>query len=433
MTLIDLGEITEPTDHPPRRHRTFAGSRRWAAALLAVVVLVTMAGAAPPPRRVYATVPVPLGASLLLSADQIFAVIPGTEATGDRPELLAFPHPEPATGTPPKLTPSWRVALSHGHRVFRVQPVAEDGVLVSMSAEETETSQSVLLDARTGRERWREPGVAMFDDPRRALLRTHRESMPNTLRMIELPSARELWSIPLSASSVDYRLRDGAVDAVVVSTLDGGVEVRDPETGKIRHRLPPPADDPAGYQSAWVVGDLVAVVRNSNTVAAYTVDGLVPVWQTTVPTVYHVTDCAALLCAFLASGGVQVLDPATGAIRWDNRDIADLLLVGERRALVLSRWAEGTMELATFDMTTGAALVDHGPWEQVHRYEYAPHLLAVRPVADVGLVLAELHPDADRARPIDVLVGGRGECQARQDLVACRRQDGDFGVWRLPE
>ncbi|MFF0719723.1 PQQ-binding-like beta-propeller repeat protein [Micromonospora sp. NPDC003816] len=432
MTVIDLGDLTEPTYQPPRRRRIVAGSRRWGAALLAVVVLVSMAGAAPPTPRVYATVPVPLGANLLLAADQIFAVIPGTEVTDGHPELLAFPYPEKATGAPPTLTPSWRTRLAYGHRVFRAQPVAGGGVLVSMSAEETESSQSVLLDARTGQERWREPGVAMFDDPRRALLRTHRESAPNTLRMIELPSARELWSIPLSASSVDYRLRDGVVDAIVVSTLDGGVEVRDPETGEVRHRLPPPADDPAGYQSAWVVGDLVAVVRNSNTVAAYAVDGLVPLWQTTVPTIYHVTACAALLCAFPASGGVQVLDPATGAAGWDNRNIADLLLVGARRALVLSGWAEGTMELATFDMTTGALLIDHGSWEQVQRYEYAPHLLAVRPVPDVGVVLARLHPDEDRARPIDVLVGARGECQARHDLVACRRADGDFGVWRLP-
>ncbi|QOC92915.1 outer membrane protein assembly factor BamB family protein [Micromonospora craniellae] len=433
MTVIDLGELTEPTDQPPRRRRTVAGSRHFRAALLAVVVLMSMAGAAPPTRRVYATVPVPLGASLHLTADQIFAVVPGTDATGDRPELLAFPPPERAIGTPPKLTPSWRVLLPSGHWGFRVQSVADDGVLVSTSAEAPENSHSLLLDARTGRPRWREPGVALHDDPRRALLRTHRESMPNTLRAIELPSARELWSVPLSASSVDYRLRDGAVDAIVVSTLDGDVEVRDPETGKVRHRLPAPADDPAGYQSAWVVGDLVAVVRNSNTVAAYAVDGLAPRWQTTVPTVYHVTVCAALLCAWMASGGVQVLDPATGAARWDDRNVGDLLLAGERRALALSGRASGATELVTVDMTTGAVLADHGTWEQVHRYEYAPHLLAVRPVPDVGLVLARLDPDQDQARPIEVLAGARGGCQARYDLVACRRQDGDFGVWRLPE
>jgi outer membrane protein assembly factor BamB len=428
VTLIDLGELTEPT-HPPVTRRR-AGGSRLGVAVVALVALLTLAGAAPPAGRVHAIVPAALGSDLFLTADRIFTVTPLPGVTDGSQELLAYPRPERATVAPHRLEPLWRMPVPPGHRVYRVQSVAGDGVLVAMGREATGSSQTWRLDARTGQERWRVPGIAMLDLPELALLRTYQDDAQNSLRAVELATAREVWSVPLSAASIDYWQRaDGVIDSIVIATVDGAVEVLDPGTGRVRHRLAAPADGPAGYQQAWVVDDLVMVVRNSSTIAAHTVDGLARRWQVTVPTATYVTSCGPMLCAGVASGGVTALDPATGAVRWRTDDILDMVLVGGGNALAIAR---SSAELVTIDLTTGKTLAGHGVWETLGRYEYAPQQLAVRQVVDVGLVLARLDPSGKPARRIDVLPGAGGDCQGRFDLVACRLFDGGYGIWRLP-
>ncbi|GIJ80842.1 PQQ-like domain-containing protein [Micromonospora phaseoli] len=433
MTLIDLGELTEPTDPPATRRRPRHGSRRLSAAIVALVGLLTLAGAAPPARRVHATVPAALGSDLFLTQEHVFTVTPLPRVTDGSQELLAYPRPERATGTPQRLAPLWRVPVPIGNRIYRVQSVADSGVLVSMARESAGTSETLHIDARTGEERWRTPGVVILDEPGRALVRTFGDVTTDKLWSIDLATARDLWSIPLPVASVDYRQRDGLVDTIVLSALDGEVVVIDPENGAIRHRLGVPDDNPAGYQQAAVIGDLVVVIRNSNTVTAYTVEGLVRRWQATVPTATYVTSCGPLLCTGLASGGMTALDPASGAVRWSKEGTVDLLLTGEQRALAAMAGSSGAVQgLVTFDLTSGEVLAEHGPWELVARYEYAPQMLGVRQVPDVGLVLARLDPTQERPRTVDVLAGAAGSCQSRYELVACRLHNGDFGVWQLP-
>ncbi|NGM11684.1 outer membrane protein assembly factor BamB family protein [Verrucosispora sioxanthis] len=431
MTLIDLGELTERTDPPVPRRRSGPGGHRVAVVVVALVALLTLAGGAPPAGRIHAIVPATLGSDLFIAADQVFTVSPTPGATDGSQELLAYPRPDRPTDAPQLLTPLWRVPVPPGNRVYRVHPVADAGVLVAMSRQETGTSQTLRLDAHTGEERWRVPGIAVLDTPGWALLRTFTDSEPTVLRVIELADARELWSMSLSAASVDYRQRDdGTLDSIVVATVDGEVQVIDPMTGTVRHRLPPPADHASGYQQAWVAGDLVTVVRNSSSITALSVDGLTQRWQVTVPTATYVTDCGPLLCAGLAGGGLQVLDPATGAVRWSSDDILDLVLVDERHVLAVAR---NTNEMLTLDLDTGATLTEHGSWNMVARYEYAPQVHVVRPVPEVGLVLARLDPTGAPARRLDLLLDAGGDCQSRYDLVGCRLRDGRYGIWQLPD
>ncbi|GAB3846795.1 hypothetical protein GCM10029963_27160 [Micromonospora andamanensis] len=430
MTLIDLGELTEPTESPVTRRRTGPGGRRWAVVVMALVALLTLAGAAPPARRVHAIVPAFLGSDLFLAGDQIFTVVPLPGVTDGSQELIAYPRPDRATVTPQRLVPQWRTPVPPQTRVYRAQPVPGGGLLIATARRDTGASETVRLDARTGEERWRVPGIAIVELPDRALLRTYSDSTPNVLRMIDLATARELWSMPLSAANVDLRQRDdGGLDSIVVATLDGEVQVIDPMSGTVRHRLPAPVDHQSGYQQAWVAGDLVTVVRNSNAVVALTVDGLVQRWQTTVPTATYVTGCGPLLCAGLASGGVQVLDPATGAQRWRSEEILDIALVGDRNVLAV---APNNNEIVTIVLDSGAVLTEHGSWNMVARYEYTPQVFVVRAVPEVGVVLARLDPTGAPARRIDVLPDAGGDCQSRDDLVACRLVDGDFGIWQLP-
>ncbi len=435
MALIDLGELAEPTDPEPPRRRRPPSSRRLGAGLVALVALLALAGAVPPTARVYATLPGSLSSELILAEGQIFAVTPMPGVTDGSQELVAYPRPEHATVTPQRLAPLWRMPLPAGNHVFQVMPVADDAVLLSMALPVGQDSlETVLLDVRTGQQRWRAPGFATLDASNRALLHTRGQDEQITMRSVEVTSGRELWSTSLQAAAgLVYHERAGVIDAIVVPTSGGDLKVLDPETGAIRHRQPGLYDDElAGYQQASVVGDLVLMVRNSTTVTAYDLDGLVQRWQVTVPLAVFVASCGALLCVRTDDGGAHLLDPGTGAARWSSREDVEVVSVGKTRALAVTNGRRGDARgVVALDAATGEQLTDYGLWDLVASHDYLPHPLGVRRLPDVGLLLARLDPAEPRPVGVDVLVGATGDCQYRYDLIACRRRDGSFGVWQL--
>ncbi|WP_341719723.1 PQQ-binding-like beta-propeller repeat protein [Micromonospora sp. FIMYZ51] len=435
MTLIDLGELTEPTDSPPRRrHR--AGNRWLPAGLVALAALLTLAGAAPPPARVHATVPATLGSDVFLAEDEIFTVTPLPGVTDGRQELTAYRRPEQTSVRPQRLTALWRLPVPTGGQVVQVAPVADEAVLVSVvrrrSTADANSTETVLLDTRTGQERWRAPGTATLDASGRALLRTWPVDEPLVLRAVELASGRQLWSKTMAATWVDYHARDGVVDALVVTTSSGDIEILDPASGQVRHSLPVPDDNLAGYQQTSVVDDLLVTVRNSRTVTAYDLDGLTQRWQAVVPLADYVSRCGTLLCARVNRGSGQLLDPETGAVRWSSPEDVNVMLASESRVLALDTTGRDATAIVAIDTATGRPPADYGSWNIVANYEYERHLLGVQQRPDGGLVLARLDPAQARPRIVDVLVGAAGDCQHRYGLIACRRPDGDVGVWRLP-
>ena len=433
MTLIDLGELTEPTDPEPPRRRRPPSNRRLVAGLVALVALLTVAGAAPPTARVHAIVPAGPGSEMLLTADQLFTVAPIPEATDGSQELVAYPRPTHTTVTPQRLVPLWRMPVPTGHAVLQAKSVDDLGVLVSTAPRHTvgptDSTETMLLDIRTGQQRWRAPGFAILDGSGRVLLRRFATEEPVTLGAVELPSGRELWSTSLPAESrTTFHKRDGMIDAIVVPTAAGEVEVLDSETGAVRHRLPALDDEPTGSRNAFLAGDLVLVIRNSTTVTAYDLDGLVQRWQATVPLAIFVTPCGALLCV-RSNDGVHLLDPDTGAVQGSTED--DVLLVGNERALAITNRSSGSLNVVAIDPATGKELTDYGIWDLVTRYEYLPHVLGVRTLPNVGLLVARLDPAEPGPRGVDVLTGATGGCETGYDLIVCRQRDGSFGVWKL--
>ncbi len=435
MTLIDLGELTEPTDPEPPRRRHPSSNRRLGAGLVALVALLALAGAAPPATRVYATLPGGSSSELILTDGQIFTVTPMRGVTDGTQELVAYPRPEQATVMPQRLAPLWRMPVPTGRAVLQAKSVDGLGVLVSTARSRaigpSDTTETILFDVRTGQQRWWAPGFATLDGSGRVLLRTFATEEPVTLRSVELASGRELWSTSLAAESwPDYHERDGKIDAIVVSTAAGDVEVLDPATGEVRYRLPALDDEPTGFRSAFLVGDLVLVIRNSTTVTAYDLDGLVQRWQAALSLANYLTSCGALLCARSSLGGAHLLDPDTGAVRGSPEDV-DVLLAGNGRALAISNTNSGGLDVVAVDLATGEQLTDYGLWDLVVSYEYLPHLLGVRTLPDVGLLMARLDPAEPGPRGVDVLIGATASCQHGYDLIACRRGDGSFGVWQL--
>ncbi|WP_158566426.1 outer membrane protein assembly factor BamB family protein [Micromonospora craterilacus] len=434
MTLIDLGELAEPTDLELPRRRRPPSTRRWGAGVVALVVLLTLAGAAPPAVRVHATLPGNSASDLILTEGHIFVVTPVPGVTDGTQELVAYPRPVRATVTPQRLVPLWRVPVPTGRRIIRAESVDDLGVLVSTARTRvvgpTNTAETVLLDVRTGQQRWRAPGIATVDASGRVLLRTFAVEEPTTLAAVELATGRELWSTSVPAAWMEYAERDGVIDAVVVSTTAGDIEVLDAATGARRHRLPA-LDDLAGYQSGSVVGDLLLVIRNSRRITAYDLDGLVQRWQATMPLTDYVTGCGDLLCARSSSGGgAHLLDPDTGAAGWSSTDEVDIVLVATGHALAVIGTGSG-LDVVAVDAATGKKLTDYGTWALVNSYAYRPQLLGVRVVPEVGLVLARFDPAEPQPRRVDVLAGAVDGCQYGYGLIACRREDGSLGVWQL--
>ncbi|MBL6274661.1 PQQ-binding-like beta-propeller repeat protein [Micromonospora fiedleri] len=428
MTLIDLGELSAPSDPQPPRRRPRRGTSRWPVALMALVVLVVLTAAAPPAARVHATVPAGLPADLFLTEEHIFTVNPAPRVTDGSQELTAYARPRRATVTPQPLAALWRVPVPPGHRFFRVESVA-DGVLFALVPSQStgHPGETMLLDAATGQQRWRAVGFGTPDASGRVLLQTMALDESTTLRSVELATGRELWSRTMPPSLIELHQRDGVIDALVLSTNAGDVEVLDAATGRLRHRLP--AVDTTGYQQVSVVDDLLVMVRNSRTVTAYDLAGLVPRWQATVPLADFVTRCGALLCARANRGGTHVLDPATGNVRWSTSEVVDLLWVTQERAIAQ---LDGH-GLVTLDAATGEVVTEYGPWDTVASYERVPRLLGIRLVPETGAVLARLDPARSQPRRIDVLPDVTGGCQSRYDLIACRQQNGSFGLWQLPD
>ncbi|PZG15691.1 hypothetical protein C1I95_19085 [Micromonospora craterilacus] len=428
MTLIELGERTEPTDPEPSRRRRRFGNSPTALVLVALVVLLTLAGAAPAGPRMQAILPSSLAARVYLTGDQILTVVPVPGATYGSQELLAYRRPERAAGSPHQLTPLWRMPMGPFDRVETAERVDDFGLVLSLFRERV-GSETLLLDSRTGQLRWRKPGFATLDASGRVQLRTYDAEVPITFAAVELAGGRELWSVSSKATWVTYHQRDATIDAVVISTVTGDIEVLDPETGALRDRVRATSDEPGGYRRVWVIGDLV-LADNSQGVVAYDIDGLVRRWRTAGSPIESVDQCGALLCARDIDRATHVLDPATGAVLWSVDDVY-LLRADDRRALAADYRAIPVAKVTTIDAGTGRIAVDHGTWDLVDEVDHAPYLLGTRSIPKVGAVLARLDLTQAQPRRIDMLPGAVGNCQYRDDLIACRRQNGDFGLWQL--
>ncbi|WP_327022079.1 outer membrane protein assembly factor BamB family protein [Micromonospora sp. NBC_01739] len=432
MTVIDLGDRTERIN-PRRRHRIVPS--RWLLVPVALVVLLALTSAVPPARRMQAILPSSLAAEVILpGGGQILAVAPATGSAEGGQELLAYQPPARATGSLQQLTPLWRRALGVVEPV-RVERV-NDSTLVISVFDSAEGAQSLLLDSRTGELRWRRPGMVVLVEPDRVILRSHDSQGLDQLTTLEVASGRELWSVP-SARAVWplYHLAAPVIDVVAVAKVSGEIEVLDARTGALRGRLPAAPDDPANpvsHRYPMVAGDLL-LAWNPSAVTAYDLDGLVRRWHIEVPSLEWIYQCGALLCAPSGRSRVHLLDPVAGAVRWTVEDDVEVLRAGDRRALAADHHRQGNLSVVTFDAETGQRATAEGSWDLVQDFGNAPHLLGTRAVPEVGAVLARLDPETGQPRRIDLLPGAVGNCRYRDDLILCRRRDGNFGLWQLPD
>ncbi|WP_320064665.1 PQQ-binding-like beta-propeller repeat protein [Micromonospora sp. RTGN7] len=439
MTVIDLGELRgdvkpDPPSRPPR-----AAARPLRAALAGAVALFALAASAPSVRPASAVLAVRTGAEVLLAGGRLYVAEPPSLGTDGGREVVAYTMPAAAGGSP---RPLWRTPAPGGFGQFWVRE--HNGFVLLTGGRDGRALETFVVDAATGRQRWRLPG---FPDPTvgDGLLLLGGgfgdgagEQATDTLQAVDLPSGRVRWSVPATRGRLTYRYRGAEVDRVVLIPGSGRIEVRDARSGAVLAALDPPPGGPPGPQDVNVAGDLLLVTSTTGDVAgdsrvtAYGLDALDRRWQLDLPPGGYLAQCGEVPCVAARNVGVSLLDPATGRARWTNPRSQWVAAVRGDRLLVAAQDLVGAVEFAVLDATTGRTVAELGRRELVHNRDPDGPLFTTRRTREGALLVAELDPVAAEARSLEVLPDAPVDCRsAGRDLV-CRRASGTWGWWRLP-
>ncbi|RLP91725.1 PQQ-binding-like beta-propeller repeat protein [Micromonospora sp. CV4] len=421
-SIIELGEVRDSSSSvPPARRPRVAGRPLRCAAVL-LLALVVLAGATPVPQRTVSVVPALSNAHLYLVEDGVFVVDPATP-TGDR-YLTAYAQPSP---TDRGARRRWQVPLAGMADYLGVR--AERGLVLLIGVSTAGgVLQTTALDAATGKQRWQIPGLVEWTTDGGLLLTSGFTEGAGSVRRVASDTGRVSWSVPVSSSgSPDYRRGANGVDQFVFVQPTGEVRVHDAGTGRLMRSVDTLPGNRSAFQQVQVVGDVLLLVSPDSTrVAAYGLPGLDPRWTAEVPLLAYATDCAGLLCLINQNGGFQVLDRATGVVRWSDPDHT-LMDIRHDRLLVLGPG----QRYAVRDAATGQLRNDLGQWDLAPVPRRDDPLIGMRPGADGRMLVAELDLAAGRPRTLDVLPGVAGSCQAAPPVLLCRRLDGSTALWRL--
>jgi outer membrane protein assembly factor BamB len=425
LSIIDLGEIRdEPVAQPPTRPPRAAGRPLRTAAVL-LLALVTLAGATAVRPRTVTSVPTAPGASAYLTEDGI-VVVDASTPTGDR-YLTVYDQPGP-TGRD-SVRRRWRAPLDRSGDY--VTAWIQRGMLLAVGVSAgSGVLETTAFDAETGQRRWRNPGIVQRATDGGVLLANDTGYGLGSVSRVTPDTGRVLWSVPVPpAADLSYHLVDGRLDRFVLVQPTGEVQVYDAETGDLRHSVDTLPGTRSAFQRVQVVNDLVLLVPPGSTeLVAYRLPAMEPAWTSPVPLVAWVVPCADLLCAVQQTGGIQTIDPATGAVRWSEPGPDMLVDVRRDRLLV----ATSEQRYAVRDARTGRERVELGRWQLIDQQRREDTLLGARSTPDGRLVVAELDLTAGRTRILDILPGVVGGCQAALPVLLCRRLDGTTALWRVP-
>ncbi|MFI5895956.1 PQQ-binding-like beta-propeller repeat protein [Actinoplanes sp. NPDC051513] len=268
-----------------------------------VLLLLAIGGAAPSERARIGTA-MDTGTRTvtahLLAADALYTV----DATGVQAAPLT------AGG------PRWRTALT----VQRPQLRLEGGGS-TLAVWRGEQGGITLLDARTGRERWRTDNfsVAQVLGDRIVYWQFGDGGGDGVLRMADLADGRVRWQREASALAlevdaarryvlaVDRQGRGTAYSVADGTPVSNGRDLGvDPYAWGIGNAL--------DLSTAEIVGD--ALYLHSQTfVAAYGMPELTPRWRARILAPQWLNPCGPLICV-TGERGASALDPATGQVRW---------------------------------------------------------------------------------------------------------------------
>jgi hypothetical protein len=426
--VIELGEIPseppEPAPEPARRSRTTA------LAVAGMLVAVLGGAAQPLAVEVPAVVQARPGDATFTTAARYFVV--RTVGTGRRTEperrIDEYRLPDAALVSSTLIRPGGAITRLHA---------AGDVLLVVHRVDNLGNQATVGVATGSGRVLWRRDARLLGTSPSGRLAVMIDQSAVGPLRWygVDPATGGVRWARAVPPTGVTEAVMGVGDDIhhIVTVTLAGHAEVYDPESGAVTAAVDVPVQPgwAAGGLTVWSAGDLLLVGGATGT-AAYTLGTLAPRWQNAIDLsrYYALPGCGDVVCLTGRSGGLVVLDAATGTEWWRVERQADVVRVGP---YLLARAFDDDAPLTVLDAVTGAVRGDFGRWRPVGPQLPGGTVIAVLEQRDNREIwYAQLDPAAGTVRVLGVARPAGGICETRADRLICRRPDASVGLWRLP-
>jgi hypothetical protein len=246
-----------------------------------------------------------------------------------------------------------------------------------------------------------------------------------------------LWSQaePVTGST-DLAAGSGDTPArLVTATVAGDLMVRDPETGNVTASVVVPAPEEWRRRglNIWIVDDLV-LLGGSGGITAYDLSDLQPRWRSSVDLteVFVLPVCGDLICLFGRFGGVKIVDPATGMLRWGEDRWAVAQRVGPYLLASGNDRPEGQQPLSVLDAGSGRERGTFGIWRPVGDPLPDGRIVGIRErLSEQRVWYALLDPSALTVQVLGAADAVSGDCEVARDVLVCRRLDSSVGVWPL--
>ena len=450
MALIEL-DLTAPADptlsSPPPAQRL-----RLPGLLVAAVLLLTLGGAAPVVSMLWnhiGVVPAPGGPEtpFQLADGRIYTV---ATAKADR-VVTAW-----SLGTPPRRI--WTIEFPA--RVAGPDQVSFGGV-------ETQAAGDVLLlsdgpatravDRATGRALWSSPvhvtplpgdrtGLARYQTFRPGTLYDQDSGDPGPLyfsstgephtepptlteeRGVDLRTGVTAWSVEVPGS-INVDIAPGGGSTFLITAADR-LTLRSGDTGQVVREAPLPRIEGYGPGSGELIGDLMVIDYGDWNLAhhkvAYDAVTLRKRWQQAFPQLLmDPANCVNVLC----SGGrdaPEVLDPATGRLRWRAPADTDLLL---QAGLLIESHRSSGAQLRLADPVTGAETASLRGWSADVTATSASGPIVLRRDQRAGeSAFGAIRPGRRAVQMLGVTGTAVSDCAADERFVVCRAEGG-LQIW----
>ncbi|NMO54191.1 hypothetical protein HH310_23780 [Actinoplanes sp. TBRC 11911] len=424
--LIDLGEIPRELAAGPVETRSPFPSKVVLGALSLVLLTLLTGAMHRAPQRPPTIVAARLGDLTFITEGQLAVVSAGRPVLGsDVANRVVTTYALPAG----RMTSRTSVAVSGGVTwVWRGAGV----ILVSYQVDSTGTWAVVAAAEGTERTLWRREARWIGASAADGLVVL---SADDAELGLDLSTGRVRWSVPHPPDGYTTAVGDGTgwPSWLVTLTDSGGLETRDPHTGKVVAALA--LSSLPGRQNGlmWAIDGLIVVQDGDRGFDAYHVPGLDKAWTTTADLSQSWTDgdCGRLMCAFRMQRGLSVVDSATGRFMWSAERWAYAEAAG---GYLLAAEPDRDIDdpaVWVLDPDTGRVLGDFGRWEARGR-------------ASDGTVYGTLDvPDTHRmfygvldpaTRHVRILGSGTsvsGSCEIGPDVLLCRLLDASIALWPL--
>ncbi|MEO3748457.1 hypothetical protein [Plantactinospora sp. B5E13] len=462
IVVIDLGtDRYEPPSAPPAgwpRRSTVRRLRPVVAAAAAALAFGVGGAAAPPAPPLRAILSLPLASE----PNGGFYLLGDVLVVAERVESVAEPQVRLTGYELTRGRQLWSIGRPVAITEFRFTP-AENRLLLSEGGRRGGPIHTRALDPRTGELRWSYPSklevmpgerqtALIFEEifPAGSLVDPQARPTDSTtwyhsnaggiyrepplgvvLHGINLDTGEPRWTSPRMTRAVTLAGTADRPAAVLTVPSEGGIEVRDPHTGAVRHRLD-------GFDGELVaahpIGDVVVLVWAEPAGAAgYSSDRWQLRWsRSQAGPDFYVEPCGPMLCR-PGFTSVEVLDPATGEQRWQLPERARFLPGGP----FLVQRDDNEHLLRSLDPRTGRTVAQLTGWQVLDLNQWldalgrgtAPLLLSPTPGRDETRV--GVFGRNGTAIPLAAVPHSLPHCETTAAVVACRTRDHQLRVWRV--